>query len=127
MNSSGVWERQALCDIESRLDDSDPTLASLLAIFGRLTSSEEMPVRKKIRALRHPPRRRRRPHRRARQRRPQLSRPRQATSPPLVRQRAALLMMSMLVVFVVAMTAVAVVLSHGGTSHCAEVWPTCGS
>ena len=69
-------ERQALGSIEDGLAGSDPALASMLGIFSRLTSGEEMPAREKIRVRRravHSPRRaRRRPHhgtalRRARQ------------------------------------------------------------
>ena len=45
-------ERQALGSIEDRLAGSDPTLASMLAIFSRLTSGEEMPARERVRAPR---------------------------------------------------------------------------
>lgn len=41
-------EQQALQAIEDRLAGSDPELASLLATFTRLTSSEEMPVRERV-------------------------------------------------------------------------------
>ena len=42
-------EQQALDSIEATLTSSDPKLASLLAIFARLASGEEMPVRERIR------------------------------------------------------------------------------
>lgn len=66
--SLSAREQQALNAIEERLTGSDPKLASLLAMFSRLTSGEEMPVREKVRAgwrratrrrparRRHPPR-----------------------------------------------------------------------
>ncbi|MDR0344085.1 MAG: DUF3040 domain-containing protein [Nocardiopsaceae bacterium] len=41
-------EQQALQAIEGRLVGSDPELASLLATFTRLTSSEEMPARERV-------------------------------------------------------------------------------
>ena len=53
-------EQQALASIEDGLAGSDPKLASLLATFARLASGEDMPVREKIRAIRH--RATRRPH-----------------------------------------------------------------
>jgi hypothetical protein len=40
---------QALDSIEATLTSSDPKLASLLAIFARLASSEEIPVRERVR------------------------------------------------------------------------------
>ena len=59
-------ERQALGFIEDGLAGSDPALASMLGIFSRLTSGEEMPAREKIqvrrRAVHSPRRARRRPH-----------------------------------------------------------------
>jgi len=59
-------ERQALGSIEDGLAGSDTALASMLSIFSRLTSGEEMPAREKIQVRRradHSPRRaRRRPH-----------------------------------------------------------------
>ena len=58
--------RQALGSIEDGLAGSDPALASMLGIFSRLTSGEEMPAREKIqvgrRAVHSPRRARRRPH-----------------------------------------------------------------
>jgi hypothetical protein len=44
-----VREQQALEELASRLARSDPTLAAKLAIFSRLTSGEEMPVRESAR------------------------------------------------------------------------------
>ena len=43
--SLSASEQQALDSIEATLTSSDPKLASLLAIFTRLASGEEMPVR----------------------------------------------------------------------------------
>jgi hypothetical protein len=48
--SLSAHEQQALSSIEERLSGSDPELASLLATFTRLTASEDMPVREKVRA-----------------------------------------------------------------------------
>ena len=104
MNGSDRWEQLALESIQTRLGDSDPSLASLLAMFGRLTSSEEMPAGERIRIpLRHPPRRSpRRPPRRR-----------------VPRRRSALLVW---LVVSVALIAVAVVLSRGSASGCAQAW-----
>jgi hypothetical protein len=58
--SPAGWEHQALDAIQSALGHTDPKLASLLATFTRLASSERMPAHEKGRSpLRHPPRRRR--------------------------------------------------------------------
>jgi len=58
--SSAGWEHQALESIQGALGHADPKLASLLATFSRLGSSDEMPAHEKVRSpLRHPPRRRR--------------------------------------------------------------------
>jgi len=46
--SLSARERQASDSIDVRLTSSDPKLASLLAIFARLASDEEMPAREKI-------------------------------------------------------------------------------
>ncbi len=51
MMSLSEREKQALDAIGDRLAGSDPELASQLAIFSRLASGEETPVRKKIRAI----------------------------------------------------------------------------
>jgi hypothetical protein len=65
MMSFTELERQALGSIADGLAGSDPRLASMLTIFGRLTAGEEMPAREKIRVRRgrpaaHRPRRARR-------------------------------------------------------------------
>ena len=50
-------EQHALHAIEERLADSDPKLASQLAMFTRLTSGKKMPGREKVRkGRRHPAR-----------------------------------------------------------------------
>lgn len=46
--SLSARQQQALDSIEATLTSSDPKLASLLAIFARLASGEEMPVRVRI-------------------------------------------------------------------------------
>ena len=52
------WEHRALDSIQSALGHTDPKLASLLATFSRLASSEQMPAHENIRSLqRHPPHR----------------------------------------------------------------------
>lgn len=47
--SLSASEQQALDSIEATLTSADPKLASLLAIFARLASGEEMPVRERVR------------------------------------------------------------------------------
>ena len=47
--SLSASEQQALNCIKAALTSSDPKLASLLAIFARLASGEEMPVRERVR------------------------------------------------------------------------------
>ena len=42
-------EEQALDSIEATLTSADPKLVSLLAIFARLASGEEMPVHERVR------------------------------------------------------------------------------
>ncbi len=55
--SLSTREQQALNSIETRLAASAPSLASLLAMFTRLTAEEQLPAREGIRSGR--PRRRR--------------------------------------------------------------------
>ena len=50
--SLSASELQALDSTEATLTSSDPKLASLLAIFARLVSGEEMPVRERVRIYR---------------------------------------------------------------------------
>ena len=49
--SLSPWEQHALDSIRSGLADSDPALAARLAMFTRLASAEDMPVREKIQAV----------------------------------------------------------------------------
>ena len=94
------WEHQTLDSINSALGDSDPDLAALLAMFGQLASTEEMPGHEKIRSpLRHPPHRRLGP------------------------QRAAVLIW---LLASVALITVAAILSHGGPPSCPPTWGICG-
>ena len=95
------WEHQALDSIKSALGDSDPKLAALLAMFGQLASSEEMPGHEKIRsALRHPPHRRR-----------------------LGPQQAAVLIWLLTSITLIT---VAVIISRGGPGSCPHAWGICG-
>lgn len=102
--SRAGWERQALNSIQSVLGHTDPELASHLAGFSRLASSEEMPAHERVRSpLRHPPYRRR-------------SRRRRGKAPYRGRglQRAAIL--TWLLTSVTLIT-VAVILSNGGPAR----------
>ena len=49
--SLSAWEQDALNSIKNGLAESDPALAARLAMFSRLTSAEDMPVREKIQAV----------------------------------------------------------------------------
>ena len=107
------WEHQALDSIQSTLGHTDPKLASLLATFSRLASSEEMPAHEKVRsALRHPPHRRR-------------SRPRRgkALYRRLGPQRAAVLIWLLTSITLIT---VAVILSRGGPASCPQAFGVCG-
>ena len=106
------WEHQALDSIASALGGSDPKLASLLATFSALASSEEMPAHEKVRSpLRHPARR--------------WPRPRQATTPHRRRgpQQAAVLIW---LLASVALITIAAILSHSGPPSCPQAWGICG-
>jgi len=108
------WEHQSLDSIKSALGDSDPKLAALLAMFGRVASSEEMPGHEKIRSpLRHPP------HRQGRARTPH-----RRLSP----QPAAVLiwLLASVLLASVALITVAAILSHGGPPSCPRAWGICG-
>jgi hypothetical protein len=106
-------EMPALGPIEDGLAGSDPALTSMLGIFNRLTSDEEMPAREQTRVRRqavHSPRRaRRRPHHG-----PALRRPRQLYL-RLGWQQAVLLVW---VVVSAGLIAVALVLNAGGHGAC---------
>ncbi len=107
------WERQALHSIQSVLGHTDPKLASLLATFSRLASSEAMPAHERVRSpLRHPPYRRRSRRRRGKA----LYRGRRL-------QRAAVL--TWLLTSVTLIT-VAVILSNGGPAACPHAFGICG-
>ncbi len=49
--SMSEWEQDALDSIKNGLADSDPALVARLAMFTRLASAEDMPVREKIQAV----------------------------------------------------------------------------
>ena len=106
------WEHQALDYIASALGGSDPKLASLLATFSALASSEEMPTHEKVRSpLRHHPRRR-------------WPRPRRGKALHRRRgpQRAAVLIWLLTSLTVIA---VAVIVSRGGPGPCPHAWGIC--
>jgi hypothetical protein len=110
--SPAGWEHQALDSIASALGGSDPKLASRLATFSRLASSEEMPAHEKVRSpLRHPPRRRPRPRR--------GKTPHRRRGP----QRAAVLIWLLTSVTLIT---VAVIASRGGPVSCPHAWGICG-
>ena len=111
--SPAGWEHQALDSIQSALGHTDPKLASLLATFTRLASSDEMPAHEKVRSpLGHPPRRHR-------------SRPRRGKAPHRHRslQRAVILTW---LITETAMITVAVILSRGGSAPCPQAFGICG-
>jgi len=103
--SPAGWEHQALDSIQGALGHGDPKLASLLATFSRLASSDEMPAHEKIRSpLRHPPYRRR-------------PRPRRGKAPHRHRSLQPAVILAWLLTSI-AMITVAVILSHGGPAPC---------
>jgi hypothetical protein len=111
--SPAGWEHQALDSIQSTLGHTDPKLASLLATFSRLASSDEMPAHEKVPSpLRHPPHRRR-------------PRPRRGKAPHRQRspQRAVILTW---LITCIAMITVAVILSRGGPAPCPQAFGICG-
>jgi len=111
--SPAGWEHQALDSIASALGGSDPKLASRLATFSRLASSEEMPAHEKVRSpLRHPPYRRW-PH------------PRRGKTPHRRRgpQQAAVLIWLLTSITLIT---VAVISSRGGPGSCPHAWGICG-
>ena len=111
--SPAGWEHRALDSIQSALGHTDPKLASLLAMFSRLASSEQMPAHEKVRSpLRHLPHRRR-------------SRPRRGQPPHRQRslQRAAVVTW---LLTSIAMITVAVILSRGGPAPCPQAFGICG-
>ena len=106
--SPAGWEHQALDSIQDALGHADPKLASLLATFSRLASSDEMPAHEKVRSpLRHPPRRRR----------PRMRWGKRSLQPALI---LAWLITS------IAMITVAVILSRGGPAPCPQAFGICG-
>ena len=111
--SPAGWEHQALNSIQSALGHTDPKLASLLATFSRLASSEEMPTHERVRSpLHHPPYRR--SYRRRRGKAPHRGRGLQRT-----------VVLIWLVTSVTLIT-VAVILSHGGQATCPHAFGICG-
>lgn len=113
--SHAGWEHQALSSIQSVLGHTDPKLASLLATFSRLASSEQMPAHEKIRSpLRRPPRRRR-------------SHPRRGKTPHGRRSPQRAVILTWLITSI-AMIAVAVILSRGGSAPapCPGTFGICG-
>jgi hypothetical protein len=110
--SPAGWEHQALDAIQSALGHADPKLASLLATFTRLASSEQMPAHEKVRSpLRHPPHRRR-------------SRPRRGKAPHRHRSLPRAAVLTWLITSI-AMITVAVILSRGGPAPCPHAFGIC--
>jgi len=106
------WEHQALDSIASALGGSDPKLASLLATFSALASSEQMPAHEKVRSpLRHPARRRPRPRRHKTPHRPRGP------------QQAAVLIWLLTSITLIT---VAVIISRGSPGSCPHAWGICG-
>jgi hypothetical protein len=106
------WEHQALDSIQSALGHADPKLASLLATFTRLASSEEMPAHEKIPPPpRHPPHHRR-------------SRPRRGETPHRHRSLQRAVILTWLITSI-AMITVAVILSRGGPAPCPQAFGIC--
>ena len=62
--SLSAWEQDALDSIKNGLADADPALVARLAMFTRLASGEDMPVREKIQAVKQQVARRRRMYQR---------------------------------------------------------------
>lgn len=111
--SPAGWEHQALDSIQGALGHTDPKLASLLATFSRLASSDEMPAHEKIRSsLRRPPRRRR-------------SRPHRGKAPHRHRSLQRAVILAWLITSI-AMITVAVILSRGGPAPCPQAFGICG-
>jgi hypothetical protein len=111
--SRAGWERQALNSIQSVLGHTDPELASQLAGFSRLASSEEMPAHERVQLpLRYPPCDRRSHRRRGK-----------AAYRGRGVQRAAIL--TWLLTSVTLIT-VAVILSNGGPATCPHEFGICG-
>ena len=106
------WEHEALESVQNALGHTDPRLASLLATFSRLASSEEMPAHEKVRSpLRHPSRRR--------------SRPRRGKVPHRHRSLQRAVILTWLITSI-AMITVAAILSHGGPASCPQAFGICG-
>ena len=111
-------ERRALGCISDELADSAPELASLLSVFNRLTSGEDMPER------RHASNTEKCERQRSRQSRWQTWTRRKA-SPGRQRLR---LVIAALTLISVAMIVVALALGHlsheaGRKGHCVQSWP----
>lgn len=106
------WQHRALDSIASALGGSDPKLASLLATFSAVASSEEMPTHEKVQSpLRHYPRRW--PH------------PRRGTALHRRRGPQPAAVLIWLLTSITAIT-VAVVVSRGGPAPCPHAWGICG-
>src|SRR5215472_17973357 len=110
-------EQQALASIEDGLVGSDPKLASLLATFARLASGEDMPVREKIRAIRH--RATRPPHGNQSQCRGNARRDARS-----LRLRWPQTMLLLWLAVTIALVAVAMILNRDSRNgQCTESWP----
>jgi hypothetical protein len=119
MMSHSAREQQALDSIEDGLAGSDPHLATMLAIFTRLASGEEMPARENVSvSLRQTTGRA--PRNRRRSRRNRTSRHVHRVYRRLGFGRAALLLWLLITI---ALIAIGPVLSRGGSRDaCASIW-----
>lgn len=113
--SFNSWEQRTLADIEENLSASAPELASLLAIFNRLTAGEDMPAH--ARAPRHLLGAR--PRRGCR--RPSSPRYQQARQLRAL-QRLSRACLVLWVIFSAGMVTIAVVLSGVGSQACPASW-----
>ena len=110
--SRAGWERQALNSIQSVLGHTGPKLASQLAGFSRLASSEEMPAYERVRSpLRRPPYRRR---------------PRRRGKAPYHGRGLQVAAVLIWLVTPVTLITVAVILSSGGPAACPHSFGICG-
>jgi hypothetical protein len=115
-------DHDALCSIQDQITGSDPQLASMMTMFTRLASGEEMPALEDIRA------RGRRPRARAAAGRTAARTPR--ALPLRTRRRLSWQSALYLLWLTVAITLITVTLainSGGGTGSCTQSWAGLGT
>jgi Protein of unknown function (DUF3040) len=112
VTSLSTSEQQALDSIKDDLASCDPALVARLAIFTRLAGGEEMPAREKVQAS---------SRRAVRRSRPEPGPTRRRYRRLGVQQAVMLLWL----VFTVALIAIALATSHGGSQgSCPRSWAT---